>query len=187
MLLYLEQLTDLDGLIKKQLKQRTMKETYKALHQVNEFMAIMGQEMPESPTIPNQRIVLLREGLIEEENTELSAAATAGDIVEVADALCDTLYVVLGAFTAYGFKPELVEELFDEVQRSNMSKICKTQEEAQSTMFNYATETPSILTSAFEKDGLWIVERKSDKKVLKSINYSEPDLKSILERHGVKC
>lgn len=161
--------------------------------QVNEFMAIMGQEMPDSPTMPKATIQNLRYRLIAEENDELLDSAAKNDIVEVADALCDTLYVVLGAFTAYGFKPKLVEELFDEVQRSNMSKTCATEEEAAITLdalYTAVKQSGEGLNAQFDMRPVgdrWIVFRTSDKKVLKGINFSQPDLRSILERYGVKC
>jgi predicted HAD superfamily Cof-like phosphohydrolase len=152
---------------------------------INIFMKVMGQGMPEQPTIPHKQIQNLRWKLIQEENEELSTAAEANDIVEVADALCDLRYVVEGAFTAYGFSPELADELFREVQRSNMSKVCQTEQEALDTIEKYVNE--GISTHSKEVNGLFVVSRLSDNKVLKSVNYSEPDLKSILERHGVKC
>jgi predicted HAD superfamily Cof-like phosphohydrolase len=74
----------------------------KAHDMVNQFMKLMGQDMPSKPTIPSYQIQDLRTGLIQEECKELATAANDNDIVEVADALCDSLYVVLGAFTAYG-------------------------------------------------------------------------------------
>lgn len=164
-----------------------MTQSYKSLEQVNLFMKIMGQEMPDAPCIPSTAIQALRYGLIDEENNELSDAAASEDIVEVADALCDLLYVVNGAFTAYGFKPELVEELFDEVQRSNMSKICATEEEANLTAFKYHEQQPPIPCNVKQVEDFWVVARNSDSKVLKSYKWQEPDLKSILERYGVKC
>lgn len=159
----------------------------KYIKQVSEFMKVMGQEMPGQPTIPPKAIQALRYGLIEEENNELSEAAAKSDMVEVADALCDLRYVVEGAFRAYGFSPELADELFDEVQASNMSKICHSHEEAYDTMVSYQNQ--GIITHINDSlpNGLYIVVRASDNKVLKSINWKEPDLKSILERHGVKC
>jgi predicted HAD superfamily Cof-like phosphohydrolase len=162
-----------------------MIQTYKALEQVNLFMKIMGQEMPDAPCIPSKAIQALRYGLIDEENNELSDAAVKGDIVEVADALCDLLYVVNGAFTAYGFKPELVQELFDEVQRSNMSKLCQDKQEAELTAFNYHEQTPQVICHIKEVEEFWTVVRTSDNKILKSYKWQEPDLKSILERHGL--
>lgn len=159
----------------------------KQLLAVNLFMKTMGQEMPDEPCIPSEKIQNLRSSLIAEENEEISNAANDGNLIEVADGLCDLLYVTLGAFTAYGFSPELVEELFNEVQRSNMSKVCKTEEEATQTSLHYHTQDPPIPVFREKHGEFWVIARLSDRKVLKSINWSEPDLKSILERHGVKC
>ena len=150
--------------------------------QVNEFMAVMGQDMPASPIQPTAKVIELRQELIREENLELRNAADANDIIEIADALCDLQYVVSGAFTAYGFSPELSKELFDEVHRSNMSKACSSEEEANNTIAKYYKEGIEV---DYKKVGeYWVISRVSDNKVLKSINYSAPDLKSILEKHG---
>lgn len=150
-------------------------------------MALMGQEMPDKPTIPSEAIIALRSSLIEEENMELRFAAQAKDIVEVADALCDLQYVVSGAVRAYGFSPKLFEELFEEVQASNMSKICHSHEEAYDTMVDY--QKKGIITHINDTlpDGKYTVVRASDNKVMKSINWKEPDLKRILLKHGVNC
>ena len=71
--------------------------------------------------------------------------------------------------------------MFDEVQRSNMSKSCKTEEEAIKTTEFYEKEKN---TACYYKasDGHFLVYRKSDNKTLKSINYSPANLKSILEK-----
>lgn len=158
------------------------------IEQVKLFMELMGQDVPSVPTIPSQAIQQLRFGLIDEENKELADAAAAGDIVEVADALCDILYVAFGACLAYGFSPELMTELFTEVQRSNMSKICPSIQNAAKTVARYEDQFPEI--PIYYKpvgDGRFTVVRASDGKVLKSINYSEPDLKTILLKYNVKC
>ena len=69
--------------------------------------------------------------------------------------------------------------LFDEVQRSNMSKACKTIEEAEETVRYYSEErnTPCYYE---ERDGLYLVYRTEDRKTLKSVRYSPADLKKIL-------
>lgn len=172
----------------------------KLLSQVNEFMKVMGQEMPTLPCIPSIKVQQLRYNLIEEENKELIDAVEDDNLVEIADALCDLLYVTLGAFTAYGFSEELVEELFDEVQRSNISKVSHTQEEAQATIDKLVSQdienrlNENILVPdkfknneyvMFEIGGYWIVNRVSDNKTMKSINFSEPKLKPILRKYGV--
>lgn len=152
------------------------------IEQVKLFMELMGQEIPAVPTIPSQAIQQLRYGLIDEENKELADAAAAGDLVEVADALCDILYVAFGACLAYGFSPELMQELFAEVQRSNMSKVCPNVQNAAKTMVRYEDQFPEIpvYMKLVGDEGKYVVCRQSDNKVLKSINYSEPDLKTIL-------
>jgi predicted HAD superfamily Cof-like phosphohydrolase len=150
--------------------------------QVTEFMQVMGQGLPETPSIPADGIVNLRFRLIEEENQELMDAAEDKDLVEVADALCDLQYVMMGAIKAYGFSKALFEELFDEVHRSNMSKACATREESLITMEKYAAE--GITTYHMQVGNFWVVARALDHKVLKSINYSEPNLRAILVRHG---
>lgn len=73
-----------------------------------------------TPTFPGQKIRDLRRRLIEEEVQELWDAEAVDDIVEVADALTDILYVVYGMGLAYGIN---LDRCFDEVQRSNMSKV----------------------------------------------------------------
>lgn len=155
------------------------------IEQVSLFMALMGQAMPEKPTIPAPSIIGLRHELVREENNELRTAAEAKDIVEIADALCDLQYVVSGAIRAYGFSPEVFAKLFAEVQASNMSKICTSEEEAQETVAKY--EAAGLNTYVKRVGEFFTVVRVEDDKVLKSINWREPDLRSILLKHGVKC
>ena len=71
-----------------------------------------------------------------EELKELKEAIEENDLVEVIDALCDIQYVLSGAILEFGFA-EKFKEMFDEVQRSNMSKVCKTEEEAVQTQKHY--------------------------------------------------
>jgi predicted HAD superfamily Cof-like phosphohydrolase len=159
-----------------------MTDTFKQYDQVTEFMTVMGQGLPVAPGIPASKIVSLRHSLIQEENEELLEAVNAEDLVEIADALCDLHYVQIGAIKAYGFSKELFSELFDEVHRSNMSKVCSTHEEALLTIEKYNAE--GIPTYTKHVGNFYVVARNSDNKVLKSINYSEPDLRSILIKHG---
>ena len=87
---------------------------------VKTFMDIFGQEVLHKPTLPKNSVATLRLALIDEEVQELRDALEAQDIVEIADALTDILYVVYGAGHAFGIP---LDECFDEVQRSNMSKL----------------------------------------------------------------
>ena len=87
---------------------------------VKKFMQTFGQETKTKPSFPSDKIINLRYQLIEEELSELKTAIKKQDIVEVADALTDILYVTYGAGHAFGIN---LDECFNEVQNSNMSKL----------------------------------------------------------------
>ena len=87
---------------------------------VKKFMEIFGQEIKEKAAFPNNKVTSLRHDLIKEELEEFKEAIDSRDIKEVADALTDILYVTYGAGHSFGVN---LDECFDEVQRSNMSKL----------------------------------------------------------------
>jgi len=87
---------------------------------VGDFMESMDQEVRIKPTFPDDRIQKLRLDLIEEELDELQYGIDNKDLVEIADALTDLLYVVYGAGHSFGID---LDECFHEVHRSNMSKL----------------------------------------------------------------
>ena len=87
---------------------------------VKKFMQTFGQEVKNSPTFPEEKIQNLRIKLIDEELKEFRDAIKNKDIVEVADALTDILYVTYGAGHAFGID---LDKCFHEVQNSNMSKL----------------------------------------------------------------
>ena len=89
-------------------------------NKVKAFMNTYGQDVKEKAEFPENKIVQLRIDLIEEELNELKEAIKNKDIVEVADALTDILYVTYGAGHSFGVD---LDKCFDEVQRSNMSKL----------------------------------------------------------------
>ena len=89
-------------------------------NKVWEFMHHFGQETLWKPTLPDDNLAQLRLDLIQEEVDELQEALDKKDIVEIADALTDILYVVYGAGHAFGLP---LNECFDDVHRSNMSKL----------------------------------------------------------------
>lgn len=124
----------------------------KQVNQVQTFMQTFGQQVPTTPCIPVKEITDLRIALSQEELNEYSQAVVDNDLVLVADALTDRLYVLLGDFISHGMGG-LLEPLFDEVQASNMSKLTK--------------------------DGR--VLRREDGKVLKSDQFFSPDLKTIID------
>lgn len=150
------------------------------LNDVAEFHKTFELPIERNPLIPTEDRSELRINLLQEELNELKQAIADNDIVEIADALCDIQYVLSGAIHEFGMGGKF-RELFEEVQRSNMSKRCATREEAELTLEHYrknkATEGHIV-----ERDGYFLVYRNSDGKVLKSVNYSPADLKSILDR-----
>lgn len=154
-----------------------MQET-NSLNQVAEFHTTFKHPILENPVIPAKQRANLRISLLAEELKELQEAVENDDLVEVADALCDLQYVLAGAIHEFGLGRKF-KTLFDEVHRSNMSKACKTVEEAEQTIRFYIDKDG---TESYYKeiDGLFLVFRKSDDKTLKSINYSPADLKSHL-------
>ena len=87
---------------------------------VKKFMETFAQEVKNKAEFPDEKIQNLRVSLIEEELSELKEAIKNKDIKEVADALTDILYVTYGAGHAFGID---LDQCFDEVQRSNMSKL----------------------------------------------------------------
>src|SRR5690606_1286801 len=96
---------------------------------------------------------LLRFNLMDEENREYLEATNNNDLVEVADALCDMLYILCGTILEHGMQYK-IEEVFEEIQRSNMSKL--------------------------GEDGKPIY--RNDGKVLKGPNYFKPDIESIISK-----
>ena len=86
------------------------------------FMSTFGQEVKKNSELSNEKINALRLSLIKEELEELSKAIQENDILEVADALTDILYVTYGAGHAFGIN---LDKCFEEVQKSNMSKLGK--------------------------------------------------------------
>ena len=121
---------------------------------VNKFHSAFGLGIENSPTVAlGIKKNLLRYELMREENEEYLEAANNDDLVEVADALGDMLYILCGTIIEHGMQDK-IEEVFNEIQRSNMSKLG-------------ANGKP-----IFREDG----------KVLKGPNYFKPDLKSILDK-----
>lgn len=149
-----------------------------SLNQVAEFHTTFKHPIIESPAIPSKGRSDLRIALLAEELKELQQAVDDNDLVEVADALCDLQYVLAGAILEFGLG-EKFKELFDEVHRSNMSKACKSVEEAEQTIAHYKSRDN---TESYYKEieGLFLVYRKGDDKTLKSINYSPAALKEII-------
>ena len=114
------------------------------------FMKTFGQDVKQSSSFSTDKINALRVSLIKEELDELTEAMNKKDLVEVADALTDILYVTYGAGHAFGIN---LDDCFEEVQNSNMSKL--------------------------DKDGKPIYNNKG--KVMKGPNYFKPDLNKFIK------
>ncbi|MDB2363641.1 nucleoside triphosphate pyrophosphohydrolase family protein [Flavobacteriales bacterium] len=122
------------------------------LSKVEEFHDSFGIGNNYKPTVKlSEQDIKLRFDLMREENEEYLEAAQAGDMVEVADALGDQLYILLGTILKHGMQDK-IEEVFNEIQRSNMSKL--------------------------GEDGKPIY--REDGKVLKGPNYFKPNIDKIL-------
>jgi len=149
-----------------------------ALNSVGDFHDTFDLPILGDAQIPDKKRCELRVNLIEEELNELKEAIENDDLVEVADALCDIQYVLSGAILEFGLGDKF-KTLFDEVQRSNMSKTCKSLEEAEATQKHYLM-SKNTESHIVERNGEFLVYRNGDKKVLKSINYSPADIKGLL-------
>ncbi len=129
----------------------TLKETISAVEAFHDAFKIDNNYAP--TTNISEADMELRHRLMQEENDEYLEAAKRGDLVEVADALGDQLYILCGTILKHGMQDKIAE-VFQEIQRSNMSKL--------------------------DKDGNPIY--REDGKVLKSDQYFRPDIKSILDK-----
>jgi hypothetical protein len=147
--------------------------------EVETFNTTMGKPNNYEPIIPEEKEWMFVYNFILEELEEYKHACETGDIVEVLDALCDIAYVSLGNGTMlHGLKDKLWPA-YQEVQASNMSKACVSEEEAQETVRVRSAEQEE--PCHYEKVGeYYIVYRTRDKKVMKNINYFRPDLKQFL-------
>lgn len=153
-----------------------------SIEAVGEFHRLFGAPIHRQPTVPSEDRQKLRCTLLLEEVTELIEACGDKNIVEIADALADIQYVLTGAVLEFGLGAHF-KDLFDEVHRSNMSKSCKSEVELQQTLKFYEDKEVEVYSKSANGAGgrqEYVVYRKSDNKVLKSINYSPANLAKIL-------
>ena len=148
--------------------------------EVEEFNAIMGKPNNYNPVIPDEKEWMFVYNFILEELEEYKHACETGNITEVLDALCDITYVSLGnGAMLHGLKDK-VWPAYQEVQASNLSKACSSEEEAQETVRVRSEEQKE--PCHYEKVGeYYIVYRSSDRKVMKNINYFRPDLSKFFK------
>ena len=146
--------------------------------EVETFNATMGKPNNYIPVIPDRKEWEFVYNFILEELEEYKHACETGNIVEVLDALCDITYVSLGnGAMLHGLKDKMIPA-YQEVQASNMSKACKTEDEAKQTVIKRSEEQGE--SCHYEQVGeYYIVYRTRDRKVMKNINYFRPDLKKF--------
>ena len=144
--------------------------------EVEEFNNTFGKTNNYEPTIPDEKEWRFVYDFILEELQEYKEACERGDIVEVLDALCDIAYVSIGNGTMLHGLKNKIWPAYQEVQASNLSKACSSEEEAMETVRVRAKEQGEECYFEKLEDGRYIVYRKRDKKVMKSVNYFRPDL-----------
>lgn len=149
----------------------------KTIELVKEFHETFGHPIGAKPNIPAKEVIDFRFDFIAEELQELRYAAEDNDIIELADGLGDIQYVLDGFFLNAGLQDKK-EVIMAEIHRSNMSKVCATEHEANLTVNSLPSDLGKFYWKPVGK--YFIVYRVSDNKVMKSINYSKPDLHSII-------
>ena len=146
------------------------------VNEVEEFNALMNKPNNYEPTIPNKKEWQFVIDFVQEELDEYRQACENGDIVEILDALCDIAYVSLGnGVMLHGLKDK-IWPAYQEVQASNMSKACSTEEEAIQTVSQRSKDQGEACHFEKLEEGRYIVYRTRDRKVMKNINYFRPDL-----------
>jgi hypothetical protein len=148
------------------------------IDEVEEFNAVMGKPNAYEPNIPERKEWEFVYNFILEELEEYKEACEKGDIVEVLDALCDITYVATGNGTMLHGLKDKIWPAYQEVQASNLSKACRTEDEAKATVVQRSSEQGE--ECHYEKVGdYFVVYRSRDRKVMKNINYFKPNLKQF--------
>lgn len=133
----------------------------KQLKAVEEFHNAFGQVVNQTPQLVDRDLAVLRFTLMEEENDEYLDAIDGEDLVGIADALGDQLYILCGTILTHGMQ-HIIEKCFDEIQRSNMSKL--------------DDDGKAIVNG---ENGIFDNSRPLGK-ILKSSNFLEPDLRQFI-------
>jgi predicted HAD superfamily Cof-like phosphohydrolase len=155
------------------------------IEKIKHWRACFGLPNRETPQVTESRECLLAYTLIKEELQELFDACNTPskilkqedeydyepNLVEIADAIGDLYFVVTQAAMIHGLDPEM---LIDRVYKSNMSKLCLTEQEAVDSVKAYTDKEISTYYTQLP-DGKFIIKRTVDNKVLKGINFFEPD------------
>ena len=145
---------------------------YEKIVEFHKAFGLVHNDDHEQSTLDDEALVKLRLGLIEEEFGELKEAIKERDFTEVRDAIADLLYVTYGTASSFGIH---ADKDFDVIHKSNMTKLCKTEDEAKETVQWYKDNKLSVYDSPnyrLSNDKIhWVVYNESTGKILKSINY----------------
>jgi predicted HAD superfamily Cof-like phosphohydrolase len=155
---------------------------------VGEFHKLFGHSARTTPYYDvfdkDPSLVKFRQAMIDEENKEFKDACEEKNLVEVADALADMLYFIYGTGHVFGLN---LDDIFAEVHNSNLSKLCKTEEEAKQTVVWYLENEPRYEDPQYRKTepgDYWVVYDAKTSKILKSINFKLPNLKPLIDRES---
>jgi predicted HAD superfamily Cof-like phosphohydrolase len=153
--------------------------------EVEQFNNVMGKPNNYTPLIPEEKEWKFVYDFILEELNEYKEACENKDIVGVADALGDIMYVLCNGIMLHGMKDKITQ-VYQEIQLSNMSKVCKTEKEAIETALHRSKEL-GVETYYEKTNNYWVVYRKSDRKVLKSLSYFPPNLKQFFTEDEINA
>lgn len=145
---------------------------------VKEFHEKFGHPIGSKPNILSYERMQFRRDFLMEELKELTNCFNNDHLIGVVDAIADLQYVLDGLWLESGLL-EYKQAIMEEIHKSNMSKGCKTEDEAQQTIDFYAENTP--YKYHYEKVGDMYVVYRADGKTMKSKNYSKPNLQKILD------
>jgi len=166
------------------IKQEIEKDRLHFISEVETFNKLFGKLNNYTPIIPEKMERDFIYNFILEELDEYKVAANDGDIIGVMDAFCDIMYVLSAGIMAYGLKDKFLAA-YGEVQASNLSKSCATEEEADATAKFRAAASQK--PCHFEKRGdKYVVYRSEDRKVQKSLSYFAPNLKQFFTDEELK-
>ena len=157
-----------------------MQSNFKKIIEFHKAFGLQHKDEPQMNVFEDKKLVNLRISLIQEEVNELKDAIKDKDFTEVIDALGDILYVVYGSGSSFGID---LDKAFDLIHKSNMTKLCKSEEEAIQTVEWYKEnesryDTPAYRLSDDKK--YYVVYNESTGKILKSINYKPVKFDRIL-------
>ncbi len=149
------------------------------------WLKTIGQEKPSQPQLMDVELRKLYTDITSEETNELYSAIASNDLTEICDGLFDSLWTITQLAMMHGLN---INDITRAGYISNMSKFCKSKEEAIETEEAYRNGThPNKMgvhmATYHEQVGeLYVVKRSSDSKVMKSINFKEPDFSFITDR-----